>query len=343
MDNSIITVRDIQTVTAEINVIKSNVQQTVLSGAIEIGRRLVEAKTMVPHGEWGKWLEHDAKISSRQAQRFIQLFEEYGSQQIGFFGSSNPTLLSNMPYTKALKLLVIPEEEREAFVEENNVAEISNAELDRLIKERDAAKAAAAKAEEDRSKLMSSVDKVMKDSEAAAEDLKKARKTAEAAEAAAEKAKAEAEKAAQAEKAARDKLAAKEQELAELRAHPEVPEAKLEEIRAEAEKAAAEEARKRQERASEEMKEAAERAEKEAERAKAEATAAQEKLEAVQKQLKMANPDVAVFSALFTQLQEAYNKLHGAYLKVAANDTATAEKMKTAKNAYLAKLMKEEW
>lgn len=236
MDNSIITVRDIQTVTAEINVIKSNVQQTVLSGAIEIGRRLVEAKTMVPHGEWGKWLEHDAQISSRQAQRFIQLFDEYGSQQIGFFGNANPSLMSNMPYTKALKLLVIPEEEREAFVEENNVAEISNAELDKLIKERDAAKAAAAKAEEDRSKLMSSVDKVMKDSEAAAADLKKARKAAETAEAAAEKAKADAEKAIQAEKAARDKLAAKEQELAELRAHPEVPEAKLEEIRAEAEK-----------------------------------------------------------------------------------------------------------
>lgn len=342
MDNSIITARDIQTVTAEINVIRSNVQQVALNGAIEIGRRLVEAKGMLPHGEWTAWLERDAQFSVRQAQRFMKLFEEYGGSQQSLFGG-NTTSVADLPYTKALKLLVIPEEEREEFIEENHVQDISNAELDRLIKERDAAKAAAAKAEEDRSKLMSSVDKVMKDSEAAAEDLKKARKTAEAAEAAAEKAAAEAEKAAQAEKAARDKLAAKEQELAELRAHPEVPEAKLEEIRAEAEKAAAEEARKRQERASEEMKEAAERAEKEAERAKAEATAAQEKLEAVQKQLKMANPDVAVFSALFTQLQESYNKLHGAYLKVAANDTATAEKLKTAKNAYLAKLMKEEW
>lgn len=340
MDNSIITVRDIQTVTAEINVIKSNVQQTVLSGAIEIGRRLVEAKTMVPHGEWGKWLEHDAQISSRQAQRFIQLFDEYGSQQIGFFGNANPSLMSNMPYTKALKLLVIPEEEREAFVEENNVAEISNAELDKLIKERDAAKAALEAKEKEAEGLQKELQAVIKtDKDSLHEALFAQEKAARKADEAAKQMK-EAEEAA---KEAKDKLAAKEQELAELKANPQIPENTMKEIRAEAEKAAAAAEKAKLEKEMAALKDAAERAKAEERKAKERAEETAAKMDAIQKQLKIANPDVAVFTALFTQLQEAYNKLHGAYLKVAANDTATAEKLKTAKNAYLAKLMKEEW
>ena len=39
--------RDINTITAEIKLIKSNVQKVALEGAIEIGRRLVEAKEML--------------------------------------------------------------------------------------------------------------------------------------------------------------------------------------------------------------------------------------------------------------------------------------------------------
>ena len=54
--SELVTVRDIQTVTTEIWMIRRQVEQTALSGAIEIGRRLTEAKELLPHGEWGKWL-----------------------------------------------------------------------------------------------------------------------------------------------------------------------------------------------------------------------------------------------------------------------------------------------
>ncbi len=46
-------VRTIDTIAAEINGIKEQVRATVVSGAIEIGRRLKEAKSLVPYGEWG--------------------------------------------------------------------------------------------------------------------------------------------------------------------------------------------------------------------------------------------------------------------------------------------------
>ena len=58
--NEIIRARDIEIVTAEIVTIKRQAQQVLITAAIEIGRRLTEAKAMVPHGEWGKYLEDRA-------------------------------------------------------------------------------------------------------------------------------------------------------------------------------------------------------------------------------------------------------------------------------------------
>ena len=34
---------------------------TAVSCAIEIGERLLEAKDLVPHGEWGNWLKKNVK------------------------------------------------------------------------------------------------------------------------------------------------------------------------------------------------------------------------------------------------------------------------------------------
>jgi hypothetical protein len=43
----------------------------LLTNAIEIGRRLKEAKELVPHGEWGKWLEELVSYSQRMADKLI--------------------------------------------------------------------------------------------------------------------------------------------------------------------------------------------------------------------------------------------------------------------------------
>lgn len=41
-------------------------QQAVIFASIEIGGKLMEAKSMVPQGEWGKWLEKMWSILSQQ-------------------------------------------------------------------------------------------------------------------------------------------------------------------------------------------------------------------------------------------------------------------------------------
>ena len=47
-------------IATEINTIRHQTRKILLAGALEIGRRLKEAKELLPYGEWGKWLENKA-------------------------------------------------------------------------------------------------------------------------------------------------------------------------------------------------------------------------------------------------------------------------------------------
>lgn len=140
--------RDIQTVTTEIRTLHRQAQGMILNYAIEIGRRLKEAKSLLEHGEWGEWLEKEVDFSRSTANNFMKIFEEYGAKQVSLFGDANSQTIGNLPYTHALKLLAVPAEEREEFVEEHHVEDLSSRELDRLIKERDAAVRRAEESEE---------------------------------------------------------------------------------------------------------------------------------------------------------------------------------------------------
>ena len=83
--SDIITTRDIEIITAEIKVIEKQVVKTAIYGCIEIGRRLVEAKEMVGHGGWGKYLEENVRYSQQWATNLMNLYKEYGSQQESLF------------------------------------------------------------------------------------------------------------------------------------------------------------------------------------------------------------------------------------------------------------------
>ena len=80
--------RDIAVITAEIKSIRQQANAMALLYAVEIGRRLEEAKRALPYGEWGKWLENEVEFSQSSANNFMRLFEEYGSAQISIFGAS---------------------------------------------------------------------------------------------------------------------------------------------------------------------------------------------------------------------------------------------------------------
>lgn len=141
--------RDIETITGEILDAKRAGGEAVLT----IGRCLIEAKDRLSHGEWRSWLEERVEVSERSAQRFMRLAREW----------SNPTALSDLGATKALTLLALPPEEREQFMEENNVIDMSARQLEQAIKERDEARAAAEHAAADQRAAEQARDKMAED------------------------------------------------------------------------------------------------------------------------------------------------------------------------------------
>ena len=110
-----------EVIAAEINVIKAQTREVVCKSAIEIGRRLVEAKCCVPHGSWGAWLEENVEYSERTAQDLMKMYEEYGN--------ANPQAIADLSYTQALLLTRLDGETRAELLEKENVADMSTREL----------------------------------------------------------------------------------------------------------------------------------------------------------------------------------------------------------------------
>lgn len=323
--SEIITVRDIEMVTNDIHYAQRQGARQLLSNLIEIGRLLVEAKSMVPHGEWGKYLEEKVNYSQSTANNFMKLYQEYGDDQESFFGSfANSQAFGNLTYTQALALLALPAEERQEFAENNDVAEMSTRQLEQAIRERNAAIKEKEEAET-RAAEQEQAAAVEKENTARLRDLhEKAQGEASAAQEKVQKLEKQLAKAKENEKAAKDALT-KAQE------NPEIPESVMESMRQQVEAEAAQ-------RATEDLQKQLDAANKARETAERNAVAAEEKLVAAQKQLQLASPEAAVFKALFEQVQQDFNRLMGALLKVKQTAPETGEKLGKAVETLLDKL-----
>ena len=49
---------------------------------IEVGKRLIEAKKQVAHGEWENWLDKNVGYSKQTARRFMQCAERFGNRSM---------------------------------------------------------------------------------------------------------------------------------------------------------------------------------------------------------------------------------------------------------------------
>ena len=156
-------------IAAEINHIKEETKRIVLNNSIEIGRRLTEAKLLIPHGEWGVWLKENVDYSKTTANNLMNIFNEYGSMQMDLLGSNiKDSVFENITYTQAVELMLIKDpEERKEFVQQNNVEEMSSRELKKAIAERN-------KAEKEKEKLQKEIDKLKKTNEEERKTLVKA-------------------------------------------------------------------------------------------------------------------------------------------------------------------------
>lgn len=321
-------VRDISIITAEVKDLCIQARNMALIYVIEIGKRLKEAKAVLPHGQWGTWLSDEVGFSQRTAQNYMQLYEEYGDTQISFFGiSANTQTIANLPYTKAIKLLALEPEDRAEFIESENVEQMSVKELEAAIKERNEARAEVQQAKEREAIL-----------EEKCENAEAARRAAEMksreADSLAQKVK-ELEEKAEAERLKAEKA---KEKLKKALINPKLSPEQLEKIKIEAEHEASEKVKAQ-------MQTELDKAKKEAAIAHDKAIAAAEaqrraeaSLSEARRQLKTASPDVAAFKELFVSFQDTINKMQEKIEKIRLDDIETAEKLLSAMKAVMQKV-----
>lgn len=341
--------RPIEVITQEIQFYKGQACMSM----VEIGKRLLEAKQCLPHGAWGEWLKNEVDFSERTAQNFMRIAKEY----------TNPQLIADIgnSASKAIMLLSMPEEEREEFVgeaheingEEKTVAEMTNKELQEVLKELEAERKEKEQlkkqldlfADEAQRKQDEAVDAAYSHGE---EQIKRLSELKEQAEAAAR----EAEK----------KVAELQGEVSELQMQKEqttlLDATELEKIRMEAEaeankKAEAalqkklDKAKKEAEKAKKEAKEAQaaieahEEAQKEAEET---ALALRERLKLVQeeadKKVRLAgNQEMAVFKVHFENMQTEFNEMMTCIDNLQEKEPEEAGKMRTAMKSLCQNIM----
>ena len=348
--SNIVPVRDIETVTAEINIITVQTQRGLLSGAIEIGRRLVEAKSMVPHGEWGKYLQERANYSQSSANNLMKLYQEYGDNQASLFNDfANSQTFQSLTYTKALAMLALPADLRQSFAEEHDVESMSTrevqaevqAELDKLKAENEKLEDALEEACDNNDILRQRLDEAQAEKEGLKESTQDAESRATAAAEAEKAALEKVDKLTKQVESAKKKQQKAEEDLKQAKEHPEIPEALMEEMRQQVAATAAKEATEdlqKQLAAAQEQAEAATKAKQAAESA---AEEMQDKLAAAERAAKMQNPDVAVFQSLYIQLQETWNRTVGAYNKVKQVDDTSATNCRRALEAAIQKFQSD--
>ncbi|MGM9562482.1 MAG: DUF3102 domain-containing protein [Faecousia sp.] len=316
--------RDIQTVTTEIRTLTRQGQRLILEYAIEIGRRLREAKSMLPHGEWGKWLREEVEFSQSSANNFMRMFDEYGADQISIFGAeAKSQTIGNLPYTKALKLLALPAEEREEFVQNEDVEHMSSRELEKAIRERDEARKQAQDAETRLSQAQKNLADAQEDAASVRKKLEEARKSVREADDEAEQnerlLKEKLEEATRAMEAARKEAEEAKKQMLELRENRDIPPETLDKLAKDAETAAGEKFRDR-EKALKEKAEASARKAADAEAAVTE----------LKKKLATAAPETAQFKLMFEQVQTDFNRLLGLLLLIGQNNQELEKQLRRA-------------
>ena len=284
--------RTIEAITGEILELKQRGGEVIL----DIGRRLLEAKGMLPHGEWLPWLNERVEFSERTAQKFMRLAQKW----------SNPSALADLGATKALMLLALPEEEREEFVEDHNVIDMSARQLEQAIRERDEARKAAEAAKADASAAEQARAKMEADMATTKNLLESAR--------------ADADSAGSRARALEEKLRMLQEQPVEVAVETVVDPEALEKARAEA---VAEMQAKL-----DKAKEAKAKADEKRKQAEASVEILKKSLENMERNEKKAalnsDKDVAQFEVLFNQGQELANKMRGLLLKARGREDQTA-------------------
>lgn len=96
----------------------------VTENLIEMGNTLIELKESMEHGQWTDFIKNESDISMSTAQKYMKIAKELGEKT---------ELVTHLGIKKSYKLLSIPAEKRDSFLENNNVLDLSYNQLCELI------------------------------------------------------------------------------------------------------------------------------------------------------------------------------------------------------------------
>lgn len=113
---------NIEKTTTEILMLKDQTAQNI----IEIGKRLIEVKNNLEHGEFLNWLEDKVEFSRYTANRFMKIATEF----------SNVSAVQHLGSKKLFLLAGLDEENRQEVMQENNVEDMTTRELEKVVKEK---------------------------------------------------------------------------------------------------------------------------------------------------------------------------------------------------------------
>ena len=290
--------RTIETITDEILDAKRAGGEAILT----IGRCLIEAKDMLPHGEWLPWLNERVEFSERTARNFMRLAREWTNRQT----------LADLGASKALTLLALPPEEREQFMEDHNVIDMSARQLEQAIRERDEARKAAEEAKAEASTAQQAQAKM-------AEDMRLTKALLESA-------RADADSAGSRARVLEEKLRMLQEQPVEVAVETVVDPEALEKARAEAVAEMQDQLDK--------AKEAKVKADEKRKRAEASVEILKQSLENMERSEKKAalsaDKDLAQFEVLFDQTQANVHRMQGIMLKVRGRDADAAGRLSKA-------------
>lgn len=143
---------------AEIRIIEGQVTKTVIMGAIEIGKKLEEAKEKVGHGNFEKWCSENLDYSKAKAERFMRISKEYGKENSAYLESiSKTSMWTDLSIHKALRLLSLDEEDVKEFTENHEINDLTVKELEEEIRKLKAENEDAGKLKEKIEKLQDSL------------------------------------------------------------------------------------------------------------------------------------------------------------------------------------------
>ena len=95
-----------------------------VANLMQLGRVFIEAKALVPHGQFYDWVEKNSGMSQRSAQQFMAAYRRFGEN----------TMMRGIEKSKVWKMLTLPEGTEEKFLTENNVQSMSSREIEEAVK-----------------------------------------------------------------------------------------------------------------------------------------------------------------------------------------------------------------